>query len=121
MARFSSLLDVDLLRTTRYRFSRKVEVDLKAYRNSVIKLRPTARITGGGKLRVGLTWPACCHDKTLLAVWDRGTLNVTSQFLIYTGCRIIVDEDARLDVRNAQINSNSRIMCFNHIKIGDHV
>lgn len=121
MAHFRSLLDVDLLTTTRYRFSRRVEVDLTAYRNTAIKLRPTARIIGQGKLRVGLTWPAYCHDKTLLAIWDRGSLTVTSEFYVYTGCRIVVDEGARLEIGYAHINSRSTIMCFNHIKIGNDV
>jgi acetyltransferase-like isoleucine patch superfamily enzyme len=121
LTRFSSLLQINLLDTMQYRFSRKVDVDLTAYRNTVIKVRPTARITGGGKLRVGLTWPAFCHDKTLLAVWDRGSLTVTSEFFIYCGCKIVIDEGARLEVGHAHINSNSTIACFNHIKIGNHV
>ncbi len=105
----------------RYRFSRNVDVDFTAYRNTVIKVRPTARVTGRGKLRVGLTWPAFGHDKTLLAVWDRGSLTVTSELFIYSGCRIVVDEGARLEVGNAHINRNSTIACFNHITIGNNV
>lgn len=119
--RFSKLFEIDLPKTMRYRFSRRVDVDFIAYRNSAIKLRPTARITGGGALSVGFTYPAYWRDKTLLAIWDRGSLTVTSMFKIHTGCRIVIDEGASLEVGNAQIGAHGMITCFNHIKIGNHV
>jgi serine acetyltransferase len=115
------MLEVDNLKTTYYRLSKKIEIDLTVYRNSVIKFKPSASITGGGRLFVGKKWPAYYPYKTLLSVWDRGSLIVIGEFMVLSGCKIVVDTGATLKLGSGGMNSHSSILCFNHIEIGNDV
>ncbi len=121
MASLKSLLEVNLWKTARYRLSRDIAVDLRIYRNTIIKVRPGASIAGQGALHVGIKWPAYNAHKTLLALWDRGSITVTHKFSIFTGCEVVVDQDAKLKLGSGYINSHSTIACFNQIDIGDDV
>jgi acetyltransferase-like isoleucine patch superfamily enzyme len=114
-------LEVDVLRTARYRISRRIDLNLTVYRNAHVHIRPTASITGLGSLRLGAKWPAYDADRTLLSVWDRGSITVCGKFTIYTGCSVVVDRDARLELGSGFINAHSSISCFKHISIGDDV
>ncbi len=119
--RLKRLLALDLLSTARFQIFRKLTIDLRIHRNVSVKLRPSASVTGGGTLHVGYRWPAYCAYKSLLAVWHNASLKVSGRFDLYTGCRVIVDQGACLELGSGYLNSNSSISCFNHIKIGHGV
>lgn len=121
MGRLKNLIELDVLQTARYRVFPKLDIDLKVYRDTIVKLKRDASIKGPGSLHVGRKWPAYCTYKTLLAVWDGGSLSVAAQFILYTGCRVIVDAGAKLELGSGYINSHSVIACFKHIKIGRDV
>jgi len=121
LSRLEDLIQLDILKTIHYRFFHKLGMDFTVYRNTAIKIKRGASITGPGALHVGYKWPAYCTYKTLLAVWNNGSLSVADRFVLYTGCRVVVDSNARLELGSGYINCHSVIACFNHIKIGHDV
>jgi acetyltransferase-like isoleucine patch superfamily enzyme len=48
-------------------------------------------------------------------------LVVGGEFAIMTGCRVVVDKGARLELGSGYINHNTSIACFSDIKIGYNV
>jgi serine acetyltransferase len=114
-------MELDLLSTIRFGVFRRLDLDLTVYRNSTVTLRERASLTGRGELHVGPKWPAYCADRTLLAVWDDGTLIVDGKFQLFTGTRVVVDRGARLELGSGYVNCHSAIACFKDIRIGDDV
>lgn len=108
-----------LLRSTR--LARHGGLLIEQWRGAVVKCAPRSLVTGQGRLIVGFRWPAYLVEKTLLFVGDRGTLTVNGDFAIHTGCKVVVDSGAKLEVGSGYLNSNSSINCFNSISIGRHV
>ena len=121
ISRVEDLLKLDLLSTLRFRLGRKASARVTVHRNTCIKVRPSASITGSGSLDIGCTWPGYCSYKTLFCVWDNATVQVDGAFCFHTGSRVIVDRNARLELGSGGINYNVSIACFKHIKIGDEV
>jgi hypothetical protein len=117
--RASGLTGINLLGNLVSRFSPKCEARLKIYRHASVKLRPGASVRGPGRLHLGIKWPAYLSSKTILSVWDRGALAVNGEFRVYSGCQVIVDEKAKLELGSGYINSNSTISCF--VQIGEDV
>jgi acetyltransferase-like isoleucine patch superfamily enzyme len=115
------LLDINIPGSIVLWFNSKCVARLKLYRRASVKLRTGASVGGRGRLHVGIKWPAYLARKTGLSIWDHGTLDVAGEFLIYSGCQIVVDKDAKLDLGSGYINSNSTISCFGNIKIGHDV
>lgn len=118
MASFS---EIDLLRTiyARLKFGRKVKVLISP--KVSIKLKTGASLKGTGKLSLGIKWPAYCFYQSIFALWDRASLIVEGDFKFFTGCRIVVSEDAQLQLGSGYMNCNGSIACFKSIKIGHGV
>jgi hypothetical protein len=103
---------------------RRVRYDrlaVEIWRGAVIKRAPDGVMSGAGTLVVGFRWPAYLVEKTLLAVEGRALLTVNGHFTVHTGCKIVVDAGATLEIGSGYMNSNSNINCFNSITIGQHV
>jgi serine acetyltransferase len=100
----------------RYRFGRKLR--LSVFRKATVKIKRSASVQGGGRLSIGVKWPAYEFHSTLFALWDRASLVVDGDFKFVTGCRVVVDEDARLELGSGYMNYNGSIACFKHIRIG---
>jgi len=48
-------------------------------------------------------------------------INVDSNFVIHSGCHIVVNNNAKLNLGSGYINRFAKIRCFNEISIGDDV
>jgi acetyltransferase-like isoleucine patch superfamily enzyme len=48
-------------------------------------------------------------------------INVSNTFYIYSGCHIILLENAKLNLGSGYINRNVKIRCYKEITIGNHV
>jgi acetyltransferase-like isoleucine patch superfamily enzyme len=115
------VMQLNIFGTLRARRLRNCKLDITLYRNASLKVKRTASIVGSGKLHVGMKWPAYHADKTLVSVWDGATLIVDGDFRIHSGCRIVVDTGARLELGSGYLNSSSSISCFDSVKIGNDV
>lgn len=89
------------------------------------RLRLNGDVAGGGRLVLGAVWG---DSRTFLpgelTVARGGTLTVRDTFHIFTGCRVIVDSDAHLDIGGGPqsgMNIGARISCFTGITIGKNV
>lgn len=85
------------------------------------KSRNGVKLRGNGKLFIGVKWPAYCFYQTLFSLWDRSCLTVEGDFRFYTGCKIVVSEDAQLELGSGYMNCNGSIACFKSIKLGHDV
>ncbi len=121
LARLIGFVSIIHINTIWYKIRYGSLVDLKVFKNVSINIKKSANLSGGGALLVGHKWPAYCFYRTLLAVWDNGSLIVTGKFTIGTGCRVVVDKGARLELSSGYMNFNSSIACFKSIKIGKGV
>jgi len=118
IARFMSL---GYIKTIRYKIRYGSSINLIVLKKVSIKIKKSAAVSGSGVLVVGFKWPAYCFRRTLLAVWDNGALVVTGKFTITTGCRVVVENGATLELGGGLMNYNSSIACFKNIKIGKDV
>jgi acetyltransferase-like isoleucine patch superfamily enzyme len=88
--------------------------------------RTTVRIDGSkqirGRLQLGAQWAGSpFFSPGHLLVVDGGHLEVTGDFRIFTGLRVVVDKGAVLRLGSGYINHDARISCFSSITIGDDV
>jgi acetyltransferase-like isoleucine patch superfamily enzyme len=96
-------------------------VEFTVFRKTRVLVKNNATVRGFGKLSVGAKWPAYCYYQTLLAVWNHATLIVEGNFRFWTGCRVVVDKGAVLELGSGHMNCFGSIACFNRIKIGRDV
>jgi acetyltransferase-like isoleucine patch superfamily enzyme len=101
------------------RFSPKIRILI--FRKASVKIKSSAVVQGQGKLSIGCTWPAYCYFPTLFAIWEKATLMINGDFRFYTGCRVVVDEGAKLEIGSGFLNTSCSIACFKSIKIGQGV
>lgn len=112
------LSGISLFKTMYYNIRFRRNLNFSIFRNVSVTIKPTATVQGHGTLLIGLKWPAHCFYKTLFTVWDHASLIIGGNFTFYTGCRVVVDEGAKLELGSGYMNSNSSIACFKNIKIG---
>ena len=112
---------LSLFKTIYYNIRFMCENKLFIFRNVSVIIKPTATVQGNGTLLIGVKWPAYCFFQGIFAIWDDASVVIDGDFTFYTGCRIVVDEGARLELGSGYINSDSSIACFNSIKIGHNV
>ena len=73
-----------------------------------------------GSLAVGAQWPGSpFFTSGNLLIAEGGRLEVTGQFRIHTGLRVVVDEGATLRLGSGYINNDVRIACFSSVSIGN--
>ncbi|WP_354041657.1 acyltransferase [Devosia sp. UYZn731] len=114
-------LSMDLIRTFALRVKYRNGPSFRVFHNSKIYIQPSAALIGSGSLDIGLRWPAYCTYRTLLSVWDKATLEVSGDFSMATGSRIVVDKGATLRIGSGFANNFSSIACFESITIGNNV
>lgn len=57
----------------------------------------------------------------VLKMNNNSQINVENNFIIYSGCHIVVNNNANLNLGSGYIHRNSKIRCFNEISIGCNV
>lgn len=89
------------------------------------RVRLNGDVAGGGRLVLGAVWgDSRVYLPGELTVAKGGTLTVRDTFHIFTGCRVIVDTDAHLEIAGGSqsgMNIGARISCFSNITLGKNV
>ena len=113
-----SVKNLQYVKTIYFNYRFRCKPRFLIFRKTSVKVKTNAIVQGIGKLSIGAKWPAYCFHHTLFAVWDHASLVIDGNFRFMTGCRVIVDEGARLELGSGYMNYGSSIACFNHIRIG---
>lgn len=118
-----SLEDVSLLKTLYYNFKYKLfTLPILIYPNVHFHISPKAKIIyRGGRLKVGYRWPNSRFKPTEFVISDNAEIEINDDFLILTGCSVIVDLDAKLSLGRGGLNLCSRVAVFNSVTIGKNV
>ena len=81
----------------------------------------TSKIKVKEKLGIGRQIGYTGRLKTIFIMEDNSELIVNGKFYIYTGCKIVVRNGAKLELGNKSfINVDSKIYCKDNIKIGNN-
>lgn len=79
------------------------------------------KIVGSGKLLLGKTWRYERYLASQFIMRKNSQLILDGQFIIYSGCNIVINEGAALTLGSGYINNNATIKCYNEITIGNNV
>jgi acetyltransferase-like isoleucine patch superfamily enzyme len=119
------LKQINLLKTLYFSlfFYRKNDkkISVLAYRKAIIKITKGCSIKINGKFSIGAFWDIVTHGETIFIAKKSSSLIIKQNFIIYTDCSVTIQENALLEIGSGYMSSDSRIMCFNHIKIGNDV
>lgn len=97
------------------------KISILAYRKAIIKITTGCFIKINGKFSVGAFWDIVTNRETIFLAKKSSRLIVNGNFIIYNGCSVTIQENALLEIGSGYMSEHSRIMCFNHIKIGNDV
>jgi acetyltransferase-like isoleucine patch superfamily enzyme len=97
------------------------KISILAYRKAIIKITTACDIKINGKFSVGAFWDIVTNHQTIFLAKKSSRLIVNGNFIMYNGCSVTIQENALLEIGSGYMSDHSRIMCFNHIKIGDDV
>lgn len=117
----TSLKETNFLKTLylRQRFGRAVRFTI--FRKVSCIVRPGATVQGQGKLAIGVRWPEYSYYQSLFGLGDHAVLVVEGNFLLHTGCRVVVAKGAKLELGSGGMNVHGLIACGNHIRLGQDV
>jgi len=89
---------------------------------SYLKLMKNAALTvSSGSLFINRKWFSNDPNVSHIVIADNARLIVESDFLVYSGARIYVNEGACLKIGNGYFNHNVNINCYERIEIGKNV
>lgn len=95
-----------------------------AFKPVMIDVSKTAIITVKNCLLINKQWDSKrqIHNKIVTSFYmgEKAQLDVDS-FSIFPGCRVSVNDNAKLIIKSGYMNYNSTIECFNLIEIGEYV
>lgn len=94
---------------------------VRVYRKVMAKIGKGASIEGQGRLDIGRKPGTYCYFDSLFTLCENAKLILHDYFQIFTGCRIVINPGARLELGSGFINANCHIVCYEHIKIGNNV
>lgn len=86
-----------------------------------IAFSQTAKVKGEGELTLGARWKLERFKAAQFVMEQKSELQVTGHFVIYTGCDIRLNSNAKLVLGSGYLNKNASINCYNHISIGHNV
>ena len=115
------LKGIAIAKTLYLRLKMRGKIKVYVYKKCSTIIRGDLNIIGDGTLHIGRKWPAYCYYQTLFSLCDKSTLAVSGDFTLMTGCKVVVDEGAKLELGGGYINHNASIACFKSIKIGHNV
>lgn len=99
----------------------KTRGKLRVYKNAEVELRKNANIEIGGRLEFNAKWTKRDPFPSILAMRERSSLIVKSNFCIYSGSRVYINQGASLILGSGYINNNLSLSCFEKIEIGNGV
>ena len=99
----------------------KRPLPIRVHKNVFAKVGKGVTIEGNERLDVGIRPSNYCHLTSIFTLCDNAKLIINGQFKIFTGCRVIVNPGACLEVGSGFINANAHIVCLEKIKIGNNV
>ena len=79
------------------------------------------RVSGEGTLDIGIKHKPDFYYQSLFSMADHAQLLLHGPFQIFTGCKVVIGEGARLELGSGRINNEVNITCYQHIQIGEHV
>lgn len=92
------------------------------YRPSSISLAKTSEIKIKGSLTFNNVYSSNQKRKlSILVMGERSRLEVNGNFSFFSGCRVGILKGATLSLGNGYMNFDSKIYCYNNIKIGNKV
>jgi len=97
------------------------KISVWVYRKAIIKITKGSSIIINGSFSIGAFWDIVTNRETIFLTKKSSRLIVDGNFTIYTGSSVTIQENALLEIGSGYMSSDSRIMCFNHIKIGNDV
>jgi acetyltransferase-like isoleucine patch superfamily enzyme len=97
------------------------KIPVLAYRKAIIKITRGCLTNINGRFSIGAFWDIITNRETIFLAKKWSTLIVNGNFTIYTGSSVTIQENAILEIGSGYMSDHSRIMCFNHIKIGNDV
>lgn len=91
--------------------------------NTNLALAPGSllRVTDGVSFYFNRYWHQKDSFPGMLMVQQNGVLDVNGDFSIYSGARLVVNENARLVLGSGYINHGLNLNCFTSIQIGHNV
>lgn len=102
---------------------RTVAQNFYAYKPFSISKSATSRIEVEGSVDFNVTQTKGLSNKTCgyMVFGDNSRFVCTGNFVFSSGCRLGVMKDAVLTIGSGYCNYDTKIYCFNSIKIGDNV
>ncbi len=99
----------------------KKSLPIRVYKKVYAQIGKGVTIEGPERLDIGKKPRTYCYLDSIFTLCDNSKLIVNGHFQIFTGCRVVVNPGACLEVGNGFINANAHIVCFEKIKIGQNV
>jgi acetyltransferase-like isoleucine patch superfamily enzyme len=121
LANLKHLNNISLIKTLYFNNKFGGKVKFRIYRKASVKIKPTAVVQGEGKVSIGYKWPGYRYYETLFSISDNARLIIKGDFIVHTGCKILLAEGANLELGNGGLNNDSLVECCNSIKIGQGV
>lgn len=121
--RVSILQDLNLPKTlelSRLSLCKK-PLSIRVYKKVHVKIGTGVTIEGNERLDIGKKPQTYCYLNSLFTLCDNARLILNGHFQFFTGCRVIINPNACLEVGSGFINVNAHIVCFEKIKIGNNV
>jgi acetyltransferase-like isoleucine patch superfamily enzyme len=82
------------------------------------RLRLDGEIDGGGRLEIGWRWPDRGFRLTEFILREGARCSVAGRFRIHTGCDVVVESGAHLDLHSGGFAYGGTIICHREITIG---
>lgn len=112
-------LKTNLLKTIFLSYKNKSNIYV--YKNVELDIDKTAKILVKNKLGIGRKIDYTGQLKTIFIMKKNSKIISDGKFYIYTGCKVVVKENATLILGNGSfINVDSKIYCQDEIKIGSN-
>lgn len=103
------------------KYKENLEGNILIHKNTSLNLNSSSKIKSLKTFHINQKW--CKNDPFpfLLQLEENAIISVKGYFSIYSGARISVNKDAKLNLGSGYINSNLNLSCFKEINIGDDV
>jgi acetyltransferase-like isoleucine patch superfamily enzyme len=86
--------------------------------NTALHISPSSTVAVAAHFTMNCYWVEKDYSSALLSLAERATLLILGDFIIYSGAKIYVNEEASLILGSGYINHNANITCFTKIEIG---